>query len=341
MSFDRNYMKCPFCKENIKSEAIKCRYCGEWLKELQAQEIRSKIKSSKRLNFGNRLLTWLLSIIVGLVIVAASMLIGEGIIQVYANGKLSFPVATELVKMAYDKLFVGQETTPTPSITPKNVLISSTLHLGSTGDDVKILQVLLKGVVSGYYGELTRQAVINFQKVNGLSQTGNVDNLTINKINEIYGSKSRQDYLNEMPKATSAPNVNIVNVNQTQMPNQTSETSSKSSKVPVALPNGNTYNCDQSAVQAIRDAGQALSTAEQQKTNCYEKYGLENRTYNTSCIDSCNGAYGLDKPNENSTCKNDCAIYNDKMTKNMADICNTYSQAQKSNLDNLISRYCQ
>jgi len=67
------------------------------------------------------------------------------------------------------------------------------LREGVTGDDVELLQEILatdpdiypEGLVTGYFGPLTRNAVKRFQKIAGLEQVGNVGPKTLAKINEL------------------------------------------------------------------------------------------------------------------------------------------------------------
>ena len=96
----------------------------------------------------------------------------------------------------------------TENIKPKpNELITSNLKVGSTGDEVKILQIALSsdkniypsGIVSGYFGSLTKQAVENFQRKNGLEINGSIDKATAEKFNEIYGGMTKEYYLGLIP----------------------------------------------------------------------------------------------------------------------------------------------
>jgi peptidoglycan hydrolase-like protein with peptidoglycan-binding domain len=76
------------------------------------------------------------------------------------------------------------------------VINARSLKVGDRGGDVVKLQIGLQWLgyfpsnqeCTGYYGGLTRQAVRDFQKNNGLSVSGIADFNTIQKFNEIFGS---------------------------------------------------------------------------------------------------------------------------------------------------------
>lgn len=88
-----------------------------------------------------------------------------------------------------------------------NKLINPGLSLGLAGEEVKILQAALStdkniypsGIVSGYFGSLTKQAVFNFQKKYQILESGKIDEITAKKFNEIYGSKNKEYYLSLVP----------------------------------------------------------------------------------------------------------------------------------------------
>ncbi len=70
------------------------------------------------------------------------------------------------------------------------------LQFGMTGDDVSTLQTFLaadvtiypQGLVTGYFGSLTRAAVINYQARNGISTVGRVGPITLASINSQMSS---------------------------------------------------------------------------------------------------------------------------------------------------------
>jgi uncharacterized protein YkwD len=73
------------------------------------------------------------------------------------------------------------------------------LYYGAEGDEVKRLQIFLSenypesyptGLITGYFGKKTEEAVIAFQKDQGLPETGYVGALTRDKINMIIGAST-------------------------------------------------------------------------------------------------------------------------------------------------------
>jgi len=101
----------------------------------------------------------------------------------------------------------------------KNTLISSGLKTGSNGIQVQILQSALSndkslypsGQVTGFYGELTKQAVINFQKKYDISTSGEIDKQTADKFNEVYGDKTSDYYLGSYVNNNTSTFTNVIN----------------------------------------------------------------------------------------------------------------------------------
>ncbi len=79
---------------------------------------------------------------------------------------------------------------PIPVITPSKFTFTKSLNTGSTGDEVKELQKLLKeksfylGPITGTFGPLTKAAVKKFQKTHKISQLGNVGPATRTELNK-------------------------------------------------------------------------------------------------------------------------------------------------------------
>ncbi len=107
------------------------------------------------------------------------------------------------------------------SFSPPSSCINITVNLSqgstdsSTGGAVSLLQIFLntKGYLSsqptGYFGSMTTQAVVNFQKANGLSAVGTVGPQTRDKINALTcGSMNTSSAQSSTNSAQSTNNIN-------------------------------------------------------------------------------------------------------------------------------------
>src|SRR3989344_2242655 len=89
----------------------------------------------------------------------------------------------------------GSEEPAMKKETQTSGIFSRELDEGMSGDDVSTLQQFLaqdpelypEGLITGYYGSLTKDAVRRFQTRYGLSQVGRVGPQTLAKLNEIFG----------------------------------------------------------------------------------------------------------------------------------------------------------
>ena len=105
---------------------------------------------------------------------------------------------------------VPRTVAPGSAATPKPTATGS-LKLGSSGSEVRTVQSRLKtlgyytGSVDGDFGEGTQQAVILFQRANGLEADGKVGAATLAKLNSSSAVTYKQAYATATPKPTPKP----------------------------------------------------------------------------------------------------------------------------------------
>jgi len=93
------------------------------------------------------------------------------------------------------------------------------LEVGSTGTDVSALQTFLaqdrtiypQGLVTGYFGFLTKAAVANFQSRNGISAVGRVGPITLPVLNAQMAMG--MIYNSQTPSTSRAPTISLISVN--------------------------------------------------------------------------------------------------------------------------------
>src|SRR3989344_6422380 len=101
------------------------------------------------------------------------------------------------------------------AVTANAATLTRELQVGSTGQDVSDLQIFLakdatiypQGLVTGYFGLLTKAAVTNFQVRNGISAVGRVGPITLAAINSQMSGDNWSPAINSLnisPSNTSA-----------------------------------------------------------------------------------------------------------------------------------------
>jgi hypothetical protein len=98
--------------------------------------------------------------------------------QTFNSLKLDWNSISEINQTEFDSYQTKNNTTPIPSTT---YIFKSLLKVGSSGEEVRQLQLKLKSLgfyeypsITGSFGNVTKQAVINFQKANHISPVGYV-----------------------------------------------------------------------------------------------------------------------------------------------------------------------
>ena len=147
-----------------------------------------KLEKNLRIWFGNTVGTlisvvvFIASIIGGLIIIFGGVVLNEKYLKIK-------PLSTIIKSSSSASLL-------------KEKLVFDQVQVGSSGDDVKVLQLLLSqdksvysGPISGYFGMITKDGVKKFQKKYGFEQTGIANLITRNKLSEIYSYQTREYWL--------------------------------------------------------------------------------------------------------------------------------------------------
>ena len=121
--------------------------------------------------------------------------------------------------------------------------------------------------------------------------------------------------------------------------------------VPVSLSYGQTVQCAEESVQALRDANRAYDETQGKRSNCMNEIYKDNTKSCTSlctsisnlCYGNCNSDQTCRErcSSEHSSCLAKCYTSEAEADNRGTEICDGYTKYQQENLNNLIKRYCK